>query len=168
MNKAVVRTEKTYLSPLAVAALVICLVIVSDQFTKFLVRKTMHPGEHRSFLGGFIQFIHVENHGGFLGVLSQTGEETRYFLLTIGVSLLLAAGFFYLLFRARKLWLVIYLAMVMGGGLSNLLDRFFLHGGVTDFILLQLFSMHTGIFNLADVYILSGSCLLGYTYFSRT
>jgi len=168
MNNAVVKTDKPFFLPLSVAVLVSFLVIFSDQLTKHLVRRTMlQPGEHSAFLGGFIQIIPVENHGGFLGILNQADEETRFLLLTIGVSLLLSAGFLYLLFRVREIWLVIYLAMVMGGGLSNLLDRFVLNGGVTDFILLQLFSMHTGIFNLADVYILSGSCLLGYTYFSR-
>jgi signal peptidase II len=56
---------------------------------------------------------------------------------------------------------------VTGGGLSNLLDRILHDGGVTDFIIVAVGSLNTGIFNMADVYILSGSFILGFSLFSN-
>jgi signal peptidase II len=55
---------------------------------------------------------------------------------------------------------------VIGGGISNLLDRLIQDGGVTDFLSVGFGEFRTGIFNLADVYILLGSFILGYYIFS--
>ena len=53
-----------------------------------------------------------------------------------------------------------FLSLGAGGGLSNWLDRL-LHGGaVTDFVSLGLGPLRTGVFNLADVFIVAGVALL--------
>jgi len=52
------------------------------------------------------------------------------------------------------------LALVAGGGLSNLIDRLVYDGRVTDFLNVGIGSLRTGIFNLADTAILAGALLL--------
>lgn len=55
---------------------------------------------------------------------------------------------------------VLGLGLLAGGGLSNWVDRV-LHGGaVTDFMVLGLGPLHTGIFNVADVAVMAGSGIL--------
>ena len=51
------------------------------------------------------------------------------------------------------------LGLVIGGALSNILDRA-RHGAVTDFLDLHLAAYHWPAFNLADVAVVTGTALL--------
>jgi signal peptidase II len=51
-------------------------------------------------------------------------------------------------------------SLVLGGGLSNLLDRITYGGYVVDFIKLGIGPLQTGIFNAADVAITIGVLLV--------
>jgi signal peptidase II len=52
------------------------------------------------------------------------------------------------------------LCLLTGGGLGNLIDRISNNGAVTDFLRLGIGPLRTGIFNLADVAIVSGVLML--------
>jgi len=52
------------------------------------------------------------------------------------------------------------LALVSGGGIGNWLDRVLHDGAVTDFVSIGLGSLRTGVFNLADLAVVAGVCLL--------
>ena len=135
--------------------------IGSDQFSKYLAREFLPPSGS-SHLFGMVRLSLIENHGGFLGVVAGLPAEWRFVLLTVGVAVLLGGCLVILLRQldhASPLWLP--LAMITGGGLGNLLDRLRGDGGVTDFLILGRGFLQTGIFNLADVYILTGSFILG-------
>jgi signal peptidase II len=51
------------------------------------------------------------------------------------------------------------LGLVAGGGAANWLDRVLNAGAVTDFVRIDLGVARTGIFNLADVFVLAGAAL---------
>ena len=54
---------------------------------------------------------------------------------------------------------VVGLALVLGGGIGNLIDRVLRDGLVTDFVQIGIGSLRTGIFNLGDLAIVLGvSC----------
>ena len=55
---------------------------------------------------------------------------------------------------------ILALALVLAGGLSNLIDRFVHDGYVVDFINLGVGHVRTGIFNVADVAITVGVVML--------
>jgi signal peptidase II len=57
-------------------------------------------------------------------------------------------------------WRCIALALVAGGGISNLIDRLIYAGRVTDFLNVGIGAFRSGIFNLADMAILLGALLL--------
>ena len=60
------------------------------------------------------------------------------------------------------------MSLVVGGGLSNLIDRLLNNGAVVDFVSIGVGKLRTGIFNLADVAILTGAgTLLAWTLFFR-
>ncbi|WP_044343196.1 signal peptidase II [Pseudomonas oryzihabitans] len=61
--------------------------------------------------------------------------------------------------RSAALYLI-----ALGGG-SNLIDRFFRDGHVVDYLVLNLGSLHTGVFNLADVAIMAGVAYLALSEF---
>lgn len=145
------------------------LTIGSDQITKYVARSVLIFSREISFLYGLVKFSLVENHGGFLGIVSDLPAGLRFFFLNICVALLLFVCLIYLLwFSGRNSRARIPVALITGGGLSNLLDRLIGDGGVTDFMILGTGYLQTGIFNLADVFILSGSFLLGFHLFRRS
>jgi signal peptidase II len=58
---------------------------------------------------------------------------------------------------------VVAASLVIGGGIGNLIDRVAFNGGVTDFMNMGIGSLRTGIFNVADVWIMAGVVLLALT-----
>ena len=141
--------------------------ICSDQYTKFIAKEYLTSQELTSDNSSIINFSYVENSAGFLGILNGLPEYIQFFLLNICVALLLLYCLYYLFFQKNSTILHAFaLALLTGGGMSNLLDRIINDGRVTDFIQLGTGSLKTGIFNLADLYILAGSFLLGFLILS--
>lgn len=157
--------------PMASLWLPLCLLffaIGTDQLTKIAASRFLaHSGEV-PLLGGLVKFSLIENHEGFLGIVRGLPPNLQFFFLYVCVALLLICCLAYLLFLSRSNSRYdIPLALATGGGLGNLLDRIHNDGGVTDFMIIAVGSLHTGIFNLADIYILFGSFILGFSFFSR-
>lgn len=142
--------------------------VATDQLTKTAARKVLANSGEIPLLGGLVKFSLVENFEGFLGIVRGLPPSLQFFFLYVCVTVLLACCLAYLIFLSRKSSRYdIPLALVTGGGLSNLLDRLLNNGGVTDFMIIAVGGLQTGIFNLADVYILFGSFILGFSFFSR-
>ena len=158
------RTKQTrILSPV----IFIMAVVVFDQWTKLLAGSFLTKGVEVTFFSNFFKFTLVQNYGGFLGIIANLPESWRFFLLTVCVSMLLIICLGYLLWSDKTTpHYDLPLALVIGGGIGNLVDRLLHNGGVTDFLSIGVGSFRTGIFNLADVSILIGSFILGYTFFS--
>lgn len=147
-------------------AIILLVTISTDQYTKLLANRLIPVSDEISLFNGILQFSLIQNYGGFLGIVNSLPENIRFFLLHICVSLLLLSCLIYLfIYKKRTARSDILLAIITGGGTSNLLDRFFQNGGVTDFLSIGIGNFRTGIFNLADVYILTGSFILGYSLF---
>jgi signal peptidase II len=139
--------------------------ILADQVTKGIARHylTDIPAVH--LLQGLIQLSYIENHNGFLGYLTVIPEPYRFLLLTAGVSIILCAAAMYLiksLYLSRKQRVAS--SFILAGGSANLVDRILNDGGVIDFMSIGFTFFRTGIFNLADILILSGSFYLGYSF----
>ena len=145
----------------------VLVVISADQYTKFLAEKFFTTTNDVTFFYNLFQFTLIQNYGGFLGVVNRLPENSRFFLLTICVSVLLLGCLLYLFGRNKRTMVYdIPLALVTGGGIGNLLDRMLHNGGVTDFLSIGVDNFRTGIFNFADASILTGSFILGFTIFS--
>jgi len=64
-------------------------------------------------------------------------------------------------------WAAFGLALFVAGGVSNWVDRV-LHGSVIDFINVGVGPLRTGVFNVADVAILTGVGIVLISEFTRT
>ncbi|MFO1478310.1 MAG: signal peptidase II, partial [Verrucomicrobiota bacterium] len=85
-------------------------------------------------------------------------------LFTLGVGAGLAVLAAYLVRTARMdLARFIGFSLVMAGGIGNLIDRVVWKGVVTDFAVIHVGPVHTGIFNIADVLVLAGAALALYS-----
>jgi len=58
------------------------------------------------------------------------------------------------------------MSLILGGGLSNLYDRI-AYGKVVDFMNMGIGDLRTGIFNVADMFILAGIIWYVFTSFSK-
>ncbi|MCX7818930.1 MAG: signal peptidase II [Kiritimatiellae bacterium] len=127
-------------------ALAVAVVLVlSDQWTKELVRHTFALYETRPLLDGFAYLTYVRNTGAAWGMF----RGANFWLAMISlVTLLLLVGFRSVLVRPTRAHRVA-LGLLVGGIVGNLMDRLRL-GYVTDFISLQFGRYEFPAFNLAD------------------
>src|SRR6266478_6276466 len=145
--------------------LAVFLVLIStagcDQATKHLARTELSQWHSSPFAGGFIELTLAENPGTFLSLGASLPEPVRHGLLTVGIGIGLTCLLAYLVRASTLRWTAfIGLTLVWAGGMSNLVDRFARKGLVTDFILLRIGPLHTGIFNVADLVIVAGIIIL--------
>jgi signal peptidase II len=129
-----------------------------DQVAKHVARSLLAGAPGRSYLADTIRLEYAENAGGFLSLGSTWSPMVRTALLTIGTGamLLTLAG---VAVRSRLTgWSLLAAILFISGGASNWLDRA-TRGSVVDFMNLGIGPLRTGIFNAADVSILTGAAL---------
>jgi signal peptidase II len=132
-----------------------------DQATKQIAREQLPRGESITLWDDTVRLHYSENTGAFLSAGSQLGEPLRFLIFTVGVAVILIALAFYLLAaRDLSIWPTLAMALVVGGGLGNLLDRLTRDGAVVDFLNVGIGPLRTGIFNVADVFIVAGVLFL--------
>ncbi len=132
-----------------------------DQVSKSAARSLLHSGVTESLFADSLRLQLTENPGSFLSLGASLPQHLRFELFTAAVAVILvglvcAALFARRLSNAR----FVALALIAGGGLSNLIDRLMYDGRVTDFLNVGIGSLRTGIFNMADMAILAGALLL--------
>jgi len=148
---------------LRLAFLMILLVctVGCDQISKHVARAALSQMDSVSLPGGLVELKLAETPGSFLSLGALLPESARFAVFTLGVGVALVALVAYLTGHARiNISRFLGLSFIMAGGMSNLLDRIFRHGLVTDFVTVHIGPFHTGVFNLADVLIMVGIALM--------
>ena len=134
-------------------------VMVLDQWTKWLVE--VHLPHHASepVIDGFLNMTHVRNTGVAFGLFASDGNGTNWTLTILGLVALTAVGVYFWLAPSKDRWLLVALALVVGGAVGNLIDRI-ASGAVTDFIDIYVGAHHWPSFNVADSAITIGILLM--------
>jgi signal peptidase II len=132
-----------------------------DQVSKSAARSMLRSGVTESLFSDSLRLQLTENPGSFLSLGASLPEQLRFTLFTAAVAVILVSLVCAALF-ARRLSTARFvgLALIAGGGISNLIDRLLYDGRVTDFLNVGIGALRTGIFNLADMVILAGALLL--------
>lgn len=117
--------------------------------------------ERLPFLGidvtSFFNFVVVWNQGVSFGLFSNDTDIGPYIL--IGLSFIIIICFGVWAFRTNVLANHIGIALVIGGAIGNVIDRF-RFGAVFDFLDLHFFGHHWPAFNIADSAICIGVFIL--------
>jgi len=144
-----------------VISLVIFLCIGCDQTTKTIAGRTLAVDKPVRLLGDIVHLEYSENYGAMLGLGAELPAEARFWLFTVfaGCALLGILAFTMVSGRLTPLN-VISLSLVLGGGLSNLIDRLLKGGVIIDFVEITVGPFKTAIFNVADLTILVGLVML--------
>ncbi len=129
------------------------LLVLVDQIVKWWTIENLALGEHMTFIPGLVSLTYVQNTGAAFSMLA--GNTLLLGIVSLLSSLLLL----YLLWRdyfphplAR-----FALALVLGGAVGNLIDRFLL-GFVVDMFHLEF--MQFAVFNVADIGVSVGGAIL--------
>ena len=131
---------------LAVAA----AALIADQLTKQVIARTLDLGQSVDIVGPF-SIRHVENSGIAFGFFS---SRTTVVIAVTAVAVGWMVWFFARSAKRHPV-LPVALGLVLGGSVSNLIDRVRL-GRVTDFLDLEAWPA----FNLADSFIVVGVAIL--------
>ncbi len=132
-----------------------------DQVSKSAARALLHAGVTESLFADSLRLELTENPGSFLSLGASLPQQLRFTLFTAAVAVILAGLVCAALFARRlSTGRFVALALLAGGGISNLIDRLLNEGRVTDFLNVGIGTLRTGIFNPADMAILAGALLL--------
>jgi len=130
--------------------LVAVLVIVLDQYTKYLVKTQFMPNESRILIPHALWLTYVQNQHGAFGLFGS------HPLVLAALACIVLISFFAWYRQERGGWGThVAFALILGGAVGNIVDRIRL-GYVVDFFDLRWFP----VFNVADSCITIGVCLL--------
>lgn len=147
----------------------VCCLVGCDVSSKYIAKKELKGQFGISYLNGSLQLIYAENSGGMLSFGHELPGEFKYLIFQIFVSIMVVLLFLFLFIKKdlKKLQ-VVSLLLFLSGGLSNLIDRITNSGKVIDFMVVNIGYFHTGIFNIADIYITAGVIILIISSFVRS
>jgi len=147
---------------------VVLSTIGCDRVTKGLAESHLKGTAPRSYLMETVRLQYVENRGAFLSLGADWSAGARFWILTVGSALLLTGVLVSSLRRPPSDRIVqLGLALLVGGGLGNLVDRALRSGSVVDFVVVGAGPLHTGVFNVADVALTTSVILLVLTALRR-
>jgi signal peptidase II len=135
------------------------IVVILDQISKQLFWAL---GKNFDVVGDFVRITLVRNSGAAFGLL----QEGRAFLVVASTTAAVFIMFLAERIPAEEKGKRLFLGMILGGALGNLIDR--LHPGqVIDFIDVGVASYRWPVFNLADSAVTIGGALLVLTYLMK-
>ena len=125
-----------------------------DQAHKWWMLEVVRIAERgRVRVSPFLDLVMVWNQGVSYGLFQQGSELGRLLLILAGVGG--AALFGWWLWRAPTRLAAVALGLIVGGALSNVIDRL-VYGAVADFFLFHVGDFEWYVFNLADAWIVAG------------
>lgn len=137
--------------------LLLAAAIGGDQLLKWWIVTHLEEGQTLPFLPGIIQLNHYHNTGAAWNSLS--GKIS--FLVIFTAILMVWVVWLVVRYKVRHPMGLSGAALVLGGGIGNMIDRI-CRGYVVD--MFDLVFMDYPIFNLADCFVVIG-CILGGIYY---
>jgi signal peptidase II len=130
------------------ATLIILLSIIGgsilvDQIVKIIISSTMGVGETIPVIKDIFHFTYIRNEGAAFGMLS---EHRWVFMIISSVAIIVMCIYLFKFCKERMLTRI-GIALVIGGGIGNMIDRIFL-GYVVDMIDCRFIDFY--VFNVAD------------------
>lgn len=139
--------------------LLIILLVVIDQFSKYFIVKNIDPNQVYSVIKGFFDITYVKNTGGAFSFLSDTSWGI---IVLSAISGVISIILLVVIFRLKKSNFVIVritLSVLAAGTIGNLIDRVRI-GSVIDFLMFTFGNYTFPVFNVADMCIVVSSIVL--------
>jgi signal peptidase II len=135
-------------------------VLAADRATKFAIERYTDTFFRRPIISDVVVLVHNQNPGIAFGVFSDSSSPWLSPLLLLSSAAMMVLLIWLLLARRAGGPLAqAGIAAILGGAAGNALDRL-IHGGVTDFLEVQLGTFRWPAFNVADSAISVGAALV--------
>ncbi len=135
------------------------LVVALDQLTKWFIVNNFALYEILP-AGPVLDITRLHNEGAAFSLLAQAGGWQRWFFVSLASVIGVAIVWWLYTLPARgQAWLVVGLALILGGAVGNAYDRL-LHGHVVDFLHFHWNLAYFPAFNVADIAITTGAIML--------
>lgn len=143
------------------ALLVVILVVTLDQWTKALVVEHLSPpdiGPQVSLIGQYLILYYIKNNGAAFSLFA----NSVVLIALIVVAILVVIYLYVRMLNTGSLVYKLVFGMIIGGAVSNIIDRAMHSGYVVDFISFRIpqIGFYFAIFNIADAAISVGVVLL--------
>lgn len=135
-----------------VAIVIGIFIAVTDQVIKYFVVTYLQPVGSVSVIDNLFKLTYVENRGVAFGMFS----DMRWLFIAVTSILLATVIFFMFKKKPHSKMFYISVALIIGGGFGNLIDRIF-YGYVIDYLSISFFPP---VCNFADYCITVGTVLL--------
>ncbi|MBQ7347303.1 MAG: signal peptidase II [Clostridia bacterium] len=130
--------------------------VALDQLTKWLAVIYLEGEASFPLWQDVLHFTYARNEGAAFGML----RDQRWIFMVFSAVAIIGLLIYLIFFRPKSRYVQITLAMIVGGGIGNMIDRICL-GYVIDFIDFTLIDF--AIFNVADSFVTVGAfMLMGY------
>ena len=126
------------------------VLIVIDQYTKFMVTLYIPLNYSVKVVEGFFNLTHIRNSGVAFGIFADLQSELKPYLL-IFVSVIAIVAILAIFHQTEKDKRLVQngLVLIFSGAIGNLIDRV-LHKEVIDFVDFFVENQHWPAFNVAD------------------
>ena len=128
------------------------ILVLTDQLSKFVVRKTMLLYESIPVIPEFFHLTYVTNDGMAFGINFPFGI---YIFSTISIIFTIFLFWYLWTIKDQGIIIRIGVGLIIAGAIGNLIDRVFL-GEVVDFLDFMIGNYHWYVFNLADSFVTVG------------
>lgn len=130
------------------------LLILLDQWSKYLAVHYLAGNTGIPLIAGVFELFYLENTGAAFGMM----DNLQWFFILIAVCMAAAAGYFYLRLPQETHYhsLRLVCILITAGAIGNMIDRI-VHHYVIDFLYFSLIDFP--VFNIADCYICIGAAL---------
>jgi signal peptidase II len=149
---------RSYARPLEIITIVSVLVL--DQLTKYIVRRTLPLQDSINIIPGFLDLTHVQNTGAAFGLLNAADFPYKpAVMIGIAAIALVAIAAYGAQLGFHERLARFGLSLILGGAFGNLIDRA-VAGHVVDFVDVYWGTSHFWAFNVADAAITVGAVLV--------
>lgn len=135
-----------------ISLIVGAVLVIIDQIIKYFISAYLQPVGSVSVIGNIFSLTYVENKGVAFGMFS----DMRWIFVALTSILLLIIIFYMFKKRPKGKFFYVCAALIIGGGIGNLIDRIF-YGYVIDYLSLSFFPP---VCNFADYCITAGTIML--------
>ena len=125
-------------------SVVVLLTVAIDQVLKIWVSSIFPLYTTKVLIPKVLEFAYLHNDGAAMGMLA----GSRWYLIGFTAILLIACIGYLIFGKQKSIILQLALALIVGGGIGNLIDRIYL-GYVIDFVRFPI-SWFSYSFNIAD------------------
>ncbi len=158
MNKNIFRLLREYKKEITVFT----SLFIIDRLIKVYLLNFLRENQLNSYrINDFFEVVLVWNKGVSYGLFPQ--DDYMGQLLIILVSLIICVWIVKFIINSDIRYRKITLILIIAGATSNIIDRL-IYGAVADFFHFEIASYSWYVFNIADMYIVSGLIILIYAF----